>query len=220
MKWATINACGNDFLLRKAQELNPNALLIPTTIDTEKSHDRVAEHPMHGKLIIGWTGSHSTVQYLHQILTVIKELEKEFDFEFRVISDRKPPFSCKSLHYIKWNKSSEIEDLAAINIGLMPLPEDAWAEGKCGLKALQYMALGIPVLLSPLGVNKQIIIEGMHGYFCEDSQDWHKHLRNLILDRALLRKLGSNTRTRVEEAYSVHANASKFLLLFASQKSK
>ncbi len=218
MKWSNVNACGNEFLRQKALQYNQNAVLIPTTIDTERSHDRETDHPLQGKLIIGWTGSHSTVDYLHQILPVIQELEKDYDFEFRVISDREPPFKIASLNYIKWKKESEIEDLEAINIGLMPLPDDQWAEGKCGLKALQYMALGIPVLLTPLGVNREIIIDGVHGYFCISSDDWKKRLISLLEDRLLLRKLGSVTRQRIESAYSVNANASKFLLLFTLKR--
>ena len=108
-----------------------------------------------------------------------------------------------------------MEDLAGINIGLMPLPDDEWAKGKCGLKALQYMALGIPVLLSPVGVNPQIVAHGEQGFYCTTKEDWIHYLQLLFHDREMLKKMASTTRQHVQSNYSVQSNAREFLLLFA-----
>jgi glycosyltransferase involved in cell wall biosynthesis len=165
--------------------------------------------------MIGWTGSHSTIKYLNEIIPVLRELEKVYDFRFRVISDVNPDIDLKSFEYIAWNKKSEIKDLLPIDIGLMPLPDNEWTRGKCGLKALQYMALGSPVLLSPVGMNTELIEDGVQGYFCREPEDWRNKLELLLTDREKLKQMGAQTRSIVQDQYSIDSNRSKFLLLFA-----
>lgn len=215
MRWSTVNSCGNEWLRHKALSLNADSRYIPTTIDTENVHRMIARPRLSGKFVIGWTGSHSTVDYLELILPVLRGFEQHHDIEFRVISDRPPGFTLQCLHYLPWTKETEVEYLAGIDVGIMPLPDDEWAKGKCGLKALQYMALGIPVLLSPVGVNPDIVRNGEHGFLCSGPDDWQRCIELLYNDRELLRKMASNTRRHVEAHYSVQSNAREFLLLFA-----
>lgn len=152
MKWAYQITAGNDYLAKYARQYNPNVMVLPTTIDTVNHHNKNCEYTAQ-PLIIGWTGTHTTMHYLDFLVPIIKKLEHDYTFKFRVISNEKPQFELSSLEFVKWQKESEIEDLAQINIGVMPLKEDQWSKGKCGFKALQYMALGIPTILSPIGVN-------------------------------------------------------------------
>ena len=99
---------------------------------------------------------------MDEIFTVLQKLEQEgYPFEFRVISDQAPTFKLKSMKFVPWNKKNEITDLLAFDIGIMPLSDDEWARGKCGFKALQYMSLGIPAMVSPVGVNTQIVDDGI-----------------------------------------------------------
>lgn len=217
MKWAKLNSCGNQFLKDKAEQYNPNCVIIPTTLDTRERHKRTSLN-QNDIPIIGWTGSHSTIKYLKGLENVLKELRKEKAFRLRVISDANPEIDLDGFEFIRWNKNTEIEDLNAIDIGLMPLPDSEWTRGKCGLKALQYMALGIPPLLSPVGVNTEIVEEGVTGYFCSDPAEWFNKAKALLEDPELVRAIGDNTRRTVEERFSVEANRSKFILLFAKPK--
>ncbi|MEM9982442.1 MAG: glycosyltransferase family 4 protein, partial [Bacteroidota bacterium] len=166
------------------------------------------------KVTIGWTGTHSTIKYLIPLLSILKNLEYNYNFEFLVISNHPPDFSLSSLVYVPWRKNTEIADLHKIDIGLMPLQEDAWARGKCGFKALQYMAMKKPALVSPVGVNTQMVQDGVNGYLCDTATDWQQKLVALLNDASLREKIGEEARKTVEQHYSVKANQNNFLDLF------
>lgn len=212
-KWAYKVSCGNEYLMEFARKYNSNVIYNPTTIDTENYHNKVKQH-FQDKFVIGWTGTHSTIQYLNDLLPLFQELEREFDFELQVISDKKPSFQLKSLRYKPWNKSTEIKDLLEFSVGLMPLSDDKWAQGKCGFKALQYMALGIPALVSPVGVNTKIVDNGLNGFVCRTPEEWKINLRRVLTDKDLLLFLSTNTRKKIIDCYSVKSNSQNFLNLF------
>ncbi len=207
-------SCGNDYLCEYALQFNKNVVYNPTTIDTVHLHNkqRVLNKE---KFIIGWTGSHSTMQYINEVVPVIKKLEKEFPIEFHVISDASPDIDLACLKFKKWNKNSEVDDLLSFSVGIMPLKHDQWAEGKCGFKALQYMSLGIPALVSPVGVNTTMVDHDVNGFYCRNEEEWELYLRKLITNKDLLEKISSRTRTKVEEKYSVQSNTENFLQLFS-----
>jgi glycosyltransferase involved in cell wall biosynthesis len=213
-KWAYKISCGNDYLCNYAKQFNSNVVYNPTTIDTENYHNQTKQ-TTNSKPVIGWTGSHSTVQYLDDLIPVFKELENNFSFELCVISDRKPEFELKSLNFVQWKKETEIEDLLHFDAGIMPLRDDKWSNGKCGFKALQYMSLGIPALVSPVGVNTKIVDHDMNGYICNTNDDWKKYLSLLLSDKNKLNELSAKTREKIINKYSVKSNTDNFLLLFA-----
>ena len=122
----------------------------------------------------------------------------------------------QSLEFVKWNKTTEIEDLASIQIGVMPLIKDIWSEGKCGFKALQYMALEIPTVLSPVGVNSTIVEHAKNGYLVESEKEWYVTLEKLILEKELRKQVGKAGRTTIENNYSVNSQKNIFLSLFMS----
>lgn len=208
-------SCGNDYLCQFASEVNAQVVYNPTTIDTENLHNRT-KNQNEQPFVIGWTGSHSTIRYLAELIPVLKELEKDFQFEFQVISDLppEPEMEFNSLRFIKWKKESEIDDLMAFNVGVMPLLDDKWANGKCGFKALQYMSLGIPALVSPVGVNTKIVDHGINGFICSNADEWKNSLQKLLSNKDLLIEMGQKTREKIERAYSVHSNKQNFLGLF------
>ncbi len=212
-KWAYKVSCGNQYLCDFAAKHNANVVYNPTTIDTENHHNKVKEHNI-TRPVVGWTGSHSTIRYLLELLPVLRELEKEIDFEFRVIADINPKFNLKHFSFVPWKKESEIDDLLGFDVGVMPLVNDKWANGKCGFKALQYMALGIPALVSPVGVNTRIVDHGVNGFICHDEKDWHENLLKILSDHTLLVEMGKRTRKKIEAKYSVKSNAQNFINLF------
>jgi glycosyltransferase involved in cell wall biosynthesis len=115
---------------------------------------------------------------------------------------------------LPWRKETELDDLRAMDIGIMPLPDDAWARGKCGLKGLQYMALGIPAIMSPVGVNSEIIQDGVNGHLATTTAEWVDCLSRLIDDAEARRAMGRAARRTVEEHYSVHAWRDRYLAHF------
>ncbi|RYM34105.1 glycosyltransferase family 1 protein [Brumimicrobium glaciale] len=210
IKWANQLSVGNDYLAEYARPLNPNITVVPTTIDLVNHHNLITDYD-HLPVIIGWTGTQTTLRYLDELVPILAELEKEYDFVFRVISNEEPQFNLKSLEFIPWNKETEIKDLAAIQIGVMPLVEDQWSNGKCGFKALQYMALGIPSILSPVGVNTKIVKDGQNGYLCTSPTEWKERLVELLSNTEQRKVIGQAGRKTINEAYSVKANYAKYL---------
>lgn len=188
IKWANRVTVGNTYLAEFAKHYNANVSIIPTTIDMNH-HNQLVDYDK-TPLVIGWTGSHSTIHYLDNILPVLRKLEEEYDFIFAVISDKKPAFDLKSLRYIKWEKKSEINELAKFSIGIMPLKEDKWSKGKCGFKALQYMSMGIPCVISPVGVNNQIVEHEKNGFLASTNEDMYSYLVRLMEDKELRKRIG------------------------------
>jgi glycosyltransferase involved in cell wall biosynthesis len=213
IKWADSVTAGNNFLKRYAEQYNNNVQVLPTTIDLDNVHN-ICTIQDDTNINIGWTGSHTTLGYLTEIVPILAELEKEYRFTFTVISNQKPNIKLNSLHYIPWKKETEIEDLSKINIGLMPLKDNPWAEGKCGFKGLQYMALEIPAVISSVGVNKEIVDHNINGILCTSDKEWKEALTKLITNRALREDIGKKGRETVLRRYSTSANKEIYLNLF------
>jgi glycosyltransferase involved in cell wall biosynthesis len=218
-KWSYKVSCGNEYLCRYAALYNKNVVYNPTTVDTENLHNPTLyarAKKENGKVTIGWTGSHSTLKYLTEVESALKRILADYEqVEFVVIADRHPKLSDKvPVTFIEWNNESEIKDLIQFDVGIMPLPDDTWAQGKCGFKALQYMALGRPAVASPVGVNTRIITHGVDGFLCSTPQDWEEVLRKLIESSNLRETIGLQGRKTVIENYSVLSNTSNFLALF------
>jgi glycosyltransferase involved in cell wall biosynthesis len=212
-QWAHKVSVGNDFLANYAKKYNSKVIYNPTCVDTEYRYNKSANQKQN-PITIGWTGSHSTLPFLNMMLPVLRNLEQSHTFRFLVICDHKPDFDLRSFTFKLWNKDTEIEDLSKINIGIMPLTNDLWSEGKCGFKIIQYMALGIPAVASPVGVNKKIIDQGVNGYICEDDEQWLKYLSALIADEKLRIVLGKNGKEKIKKEYSIASNSNTFLSLF------
>ena len=215
-RWSYKVSGGNEYLCSYARQFNKQVIFNPSTIDTERvhTHDRFPALRS-GETTIGWTGSHSTLKYLTALEGALKQLEKEYPHvKFVIIADQPPKLSLKSIHYIPWCAETEMEALRKIDIGIMPLPDDEWSKGKCGLKILQYLALEIPAVASPVGVNSDMIIHGKTGYLAKGMQEWIHYLSALIIQDGLRRQLGSSGRQYVQANYSVKSNSSNFLSLF------
>ena len=212
-KWSHTVIGGNDYLCDYAKQVNNNVIKIPTCVDMERMHNGIKEHH-DGKVVIGWTGSHSTIPYLNQIMDVLVETEKQHNTKFILIANKKPDLPLKNWEYITWNEQSEIQDLLKVDIGVMPLKDDDWSEGKCGFKLIQYLSLGIPAVASPVGVNKVIIDQGKNGFLCNNDNEWKEALTKLITDIQLRKQAGSLGRQKMLEEYSIAANKDKFIQTF------
>ena len=211
--WAHKVSAGNAFLAAYAARFNRSVVLNPTCVDTEKKYNSQADHDA-VPLTIGWTGSHSTLQFFVLAVPALKKLEQQYRFRLLVICNQKPEVDLQSMEYIEWNKEREIEDLCKIHIGIMPLKTDAWSEGKCGFKIIQYLSLGIPAVASPVGVNSQIIDEGINGFIAQTEEEWIAALTELLTNAEKRKQFGAHGRQKIRANYSVQANSKTFLSLF------
>lgn len=215
-KWSYKISVGNDYLANYTRTFNKQVFINPTTLDTNLHHPIKKVLTADREISIGWTGSHSTLKYLENLEPVLIEIENRFlQVSFTVIADEKPNLNLKRLRFIAWRKQSEIEDLNEIDIGIMPLPNDAWTQGKCGFKALQYFALGKPAVVSPVAVNKEIVVSGINGFWATTQQEWLHALSTLIENEELRHKFGNNGLETIQKKYSVLANQNNFLNFFS-----
>jgi glycosyltransferase involved in cell wall biosynthesis len=193
---------GNDILAEFARQHCHAVTVVPTTIDTNIYVPR--ERPPNPRPVVGWTGSTTTVPYLKEILPALVALRRRLDYEVHVVggSVEIPGVDVRCL---PWRAGTETEDLQRFDVGLMPLPDDPWSRGKCGLKALQYMALGIPPVVSPVGVNASIVSDGINGLHARSVEEWVDRIAALLLDTGLRSRLGVAARRTVEESYSTRS---------------
>lgn len=206
---AALVIAGNDHLAAWAGHYTDRVIVIPSTIDTAYHVPRTARAHRAGAVCIGWTGSVSTLPYLDALAPVLRDLQREHGVRLRVIGDKHYRIDGGVVEALPWRRASEIADLHEIDIGLMPMPDDEWTRGKCGLKALQYMALGIPAVMSPVGANLRIA-EGGGAMLARTPAQWRSVLGRLIHDPALCVALGTRGREHVERNYSVNACARRW----------
>lgn len=213
-------SCGNTFLANYASQFNDNVIINPTTIDTLLQHNKIKQHTHKNPIVIGWTGTHSNFVYLETIIPALNEMEKNnIPFVFRVIANIDPKLDLNNYEFVKWNVDTEIKDLMTFDIGVMPLDEEIsdLSKGKCGFKALQYMALGIPPVVSPVGVNIEIIEMNKTGFIANNNQ-WYEILLNLVDDFELRNRIGIVARKYIIDNYSILSNSNNFLNLFYQTK--
>ena len=206
---------GNPYLADYARQVNDRVTVIPTTIDTEKYRVPRANEKS-GPPVIGWTGSYSTVQHLDTLRGALKKLAERESFRLRVIGT--PSYDCPpvDVEAMRWHAETELEDLGTIDIGVMPLPDDRWSKGKCGLKALQFMALGIPTICSPVGVNTDIIQDDQNGFIAATADEWVEKLTRLLRSHELRQRLGHAGRVTVEQKYSAITQTPRVYEIFKS----
>jgi glycosyltransferase involved in cell wall biosynthesis len=212
-KWAYKVSAGNSFLAAYAANYCSNTVVIPTVVDTAHSHNLMQQHDT-DKPVIGWTGTFSTLKYLEIVLPALQLLQQKKDFSFVVIANKDPELPLKNYRFIKWSRESEATDLLSMHIGLMPLLDSEIEKGKCGFKAIQYLSMGIPAVVSPVGVNTEIVTPGKTGFIANTTEEWENALRMLLEDAALRTNMGREGRRFIEMNYSVQVTREAFINLF------
>jgi len=200
---------GNNYLKNYALRFNRNVIVIPTSIDTDKYIIKRKASKEKDKIIIGWTGSHSTAFYLEQLKGVFKALSQKYKISLHIIGADGCRVEGVNVIIKKWSLEKEVGDLQELDIGIAPLIDDEWAKGKCGLKILQYMGVGIPCVSSSVGVNAEIIVDGANGFLAKTENEWIEKLSLLIEDETLRKRLGAAGRATVEKNFSLKENAPK-----------
>ena len=198
-----------------ARQFNQNTTDISSTINTNtyqpvNSYSNIAGKP----ITLGWSGSHSTERYLSLLADVLREVAKQRNIRLIVIGSGNFTLPGVQVESIAWNSETEVADLQRIDIGLYPLPDDPWVYGKSGLKALQYMALGIPTVATAIGTNFRVIHHEKCGLLVKTDQEWITGLLDLIDNPEKRRSLGLAGLDRVEKYYSIKANQDVYLAIF------
>lgn len=193
-----------------ARSLNPNVTYIPPTINTDAYVTKV-HRPSGEKIVIGWSGSHSTSPYLKLLTPVLQRLARRDDVRFKVIGDAHFSIPGVPVEAIAWKEETEVAELSEFDIGLYPVPHDPWVLGKGGLKALQYMGMGIPAVCTPYGACLGFIQDGVHGFFADTEDEWYDILVRLIENPELRQQIGTTARKLVEESFSVKAQGPVYL---------
>lgn len=197
-----------------ARRYNSQTTDISSTINTERYLPKT-EYSNAKRITLGWSGSHSTARYLRILAPVLRGLRSRIDFRLLVIGA--PGFQLDGVdcEARPWVLEREVQDLLDIDIGLYPLPlNEIWVQGKSGLKALQYMALGIPTVATAIGANFRVIEDSVSGYLVRSETEWESRILQLADDSALRQRIGRAARARVELLYSVRANTPKYLAIW------
>ena len=204
---------GNQFLKNEVLRADPRkkVFLIPTSIDTSlyPKKKKVSDKR---EIILGWIGTKVNLKYLKTLETIFKTLAQKFShIKLKIVCD--DFYDSHYLPVIKkpWKLEDENEDLISFDIGLMPLHDDLWSRGKCGLKIIQYLSVGVPAVCTPVGINCDIISNGYNGFWAATHQEWVDRITILIQDSDLRERMGLNGINTIEKEYSLSVTTEKFL---------
>lgn len=215
-KVADLIICGNSFIEEWARERNPHTIIIPTCVemaqyppkDWSDAADRVPR--------LGWIGTSGNLRYFEVAAAGLRRLAERMKFELHVIVPEIEPLNEINLEgvtvqHVPWQKHNEVDQLRQLDVGIMPLfAEEDWDRYKCGLKLIQYMAAGIPAVASPVGVNSQIVDDGINSFLAESDDEWATHLGTLAGDLSLRQTIGNAARETAAAEYSIEANYPRY----------
>ncbi|MEZ4415142.1 MAG: glycosyltransferase family 4 protein [Gemmatimonadota bacterium] len=191
---------------REARGSGEGVRVVPTVVDAGR-YRPAPKPPSDGRAVVGWVGSHTALPYLEGLYSHLAAVASEHPFRFRVVCNRPPatPPAPLELEFEQWTPERRVACVQELDIGLYPVTDDAWSRGKCGLKAIEYMACGLPVVCSPVGVLKEMVQDGVSGVHARDGVEWRQALLTLLRDPERQRSLGRAGRSRVETHYSIEA---------------
>jgi glycosyltransferase involved in cell wall biosynthesis len=204
---------GNGYLQRFAERHARRVSILPTTIDTERFLPRGPHRP-DGPVVIGWMGSETTLPHLMVIADALRELAARRRFVLHVVSTREVSIPGVEVRSTLWSAEREVRDLQSFDIGIMPLPDDPWTRGKCGAKLLLCMGVGVAGVASPVGVNADIVDDGVNGFLAKTDAEWVDKLSVLIDSTALRASMGAAARWTVETRFSAQIVAPALLDIF------
>lgn len=209
---------GNDYIAEWFSSLSRQVVVIPTAVDVERfspAQDANSEY-----FTIGWIGTRANLQYLNEIAPALNNfLRKHSDAVFFVISDLAPDLPSLpdgQIRYLPWSESAEVEAIQQMDAGIMPLPENEWTRGKCSFKMLQYMSCGVPVIVSPVGMNASVLGLGRIGFGASTADEWFDAMEYLYQNRTAAQEMGARGRELVKTHFSTDVIAQKMAEAFKS----
>lgn len=217
IRGASVVFGGSPYLVEYARRENPNVELLPTVVDlsvyseTKRFRDQVRSPD--APFVVGWIGSPSTASYLRHIAGALREFCGKHPGARVVLIGAGRGFQLPGvpLEIREWSEATEVQDLLSFDVGLMPLTDDPWSRGKCGFKLVQYMACGLPTVASPVGVNTDIVRDGVTGFLARDPSEWSAALESLFRSPRLSAEFGAAARKRVETGYCLEVTAPRLV---------
>ena len=204
MRSAQTVIAGNEYLAERAKKAGAkNVIVIPTVIDIERYHQKNEFNQ--DTTVIGWIGSPSTFKYVKTLFPVFEKLAEQYPIEVQIVGAKEAVPVSFPIRFIEWTENSEVSAIAAFDIGIMPLEDSPWEKGKCSYKLIQYMACGIPVVASPVGMNNEVVSVGQNGFLAKDAADWYNALKEISIGKDKCRTFGSSGRQMVENKYTVQS---------------
>jgi glycosyltransferase involved in cell wall biosynthesis len=200
---------GNPYIADYARAYNRHVEVIPTVVDTDQFRPAPSSRAVP---VVGWIGTHSSLAYLRALVPALERLAARRTFRLRVVGATLDAPTLP-VDNVPWSLAREVENFQQLDVGLYPLVEDAWALGKSGFKAVQYMACGVPVVASPVGVTRDMIRDGDNGFLAADDDAWVERLSALLDDAALRRRLGEAGRADAVARWSMATHAPRFVEL-------
>lgn len=211
MKRVDLVVAGNHFLKSEVLPYNSHVEVIPTSVDLSRYHLK-EDHTGKAVITMGWLGSSSTLKYLRSLLPTLERVyQKNPCFQLKIVCDQFLESSKIPVIKEQWSEEEEEADLKSFDVGLMPLSDDLWSRGKCGLKILQYFGVGLPVVCTPVGINRDIVEDGRNGFWAENEDQWEARLLRMIREEGLRKEMGLNGRKTVERSYCLEVNAPRIL---------
>lgn len=208
---------GNEFLADYARRHNSAVTVIPTSVDTNRFKPRPDRSNLASKPVVGWIGSPTTFAYLEALADVLREVAITHPFTLKVSGAGRPVnFPGVDVEEVTWSMADEVTLFNSCDIGVYPLTDDDWSRGKCGFKAIQCMACGVPVVAAAVGVNREIIVDGVNSFLGSSHAEWVEKLGRLISDHELRGRMAVAGRRTIEERYSLRVTAPMLAEVFAS----
>ncbi|MDE2382834.1 MAG: glycosyltransferase, partial [Xanthomonadaceae bacterium] len=218
MKRADLVTVGNDYLAARAKAAGARRVeWLPTVVDLDR-YPVPAGKEASAETVIGWIGSPATAQYLHQLTPALAQVASRHAVRCVAIGARADQLEGTPFEAWIWCEDEEVDMLQRCDIGIMPLLDGHWERGKCGYKLIQYMACGLPVVASPVGVNADIVQPGVNGELAGITEEWVQILTGLVENAAIRQRMGEAGRESVEKTYSVQAQASRLANLLKNAR--
>ena len=214
IRWSTVVTCGNRSIAEYVSSKGARARIIPTVVDTDVFKP-VPQPGPDAPLMLGWIGTHSTFPYLESIFPVLSSLAKRFDFHLKIVGAGRHHVTVPGVRVenLTWELEREVTDFQSIDIGLYPIDASLysgkWAQGKSGFKAIQYMAVGVPFVATPVGGSAEIGEAGVTHFFASENDEWYRRLECLLSDEGRRREMGAAGRAHAVAHYGLQDQADK-----------
>lgn len=213
MKNAVVVVAGNTYLAARANRAGAETVeVIPTVVDLERYPVKVKTNEE--KFVIGWIGTKSTFEkHLLPHRNWILKLQEDENVEFHIVGITEDMNLGQNVKYIPWTEATEVANIHRFDIGIMPLQDSLWEKGKCSYKIIQYFASGIPAIASPVGMNKEVVKEGISGVTATNEHEWLAAIKNLMKDDDKRQAFGQAGRKSVEKQFALQVTAAKWVAI-------
>jgi glycosyltransferase involved in cell wall biosynthesis len=202
---------GSPYLLDYARKVNANVDWSPTCVDISRFVIKRWDDSGSEPFVIGWIGAPSTAPFIAEAVPAIYELSKRMPVRLICVGSGQVSYTHISPEIREWSEATEVDEMLRFDVGIMPLPDNPWTRGKCSFKLIQYMACGLPVVASPVGMNNTVVTHGENGFLASSTEQWLSALEALASDISLRRKMGAAGRSLAERMFTTKVGGAKLL---------